>query len=330
MAAELKAEEEKVFAALRKAKNEQSALKVLRRFDVHPLMRRKVDIQAFAQARGWHSPEWADAPALGIHEPPIISSTGNPADSLEWWLESGRPAAEWPAYSFGLWRINGCTWEQWREECREAWLSIGTGDWHSWEYYAHEAWLKCGKSDVSVSMELVIQWDWQAYCQRCWWGIKQYPPIPDWFRKAWKKRQATAAQRELAGTIPDAGELKPPAPAPQQILEKMMAAKLCVLKPERELKGCVIPEEYWQAKGTSLAVLQKWLADNAPNMDANYFLRNYMKTKNGIAFDDGLRAQKSRNNLQRKRIAKTKKRDRSSANLDREIVKNRDKNVKFQ
>jgi len=69
MFARRKAEEEKVFAALRKAKNEQSALKVLRRFDVHPLMRRKVDIQAFAQARGWHSPEWADAPALGIQEP---------------------------------------------------------------------------------------------------------------------------------------------------------------------------------------------------------------------------------------------------------------------
>jgi hypothetical protein len=66
MAAQLEAEEEEVFAALRNAKNEHSALEALRGFSVYPLMRREVGIYAFAQARGWHSPEWADIPDLGI------------------------------------------------------------------------------------------------------------------------------------------------------------------------------------------------------------------------------------------------------------------------
>jgi hypothetical protein len=219
MTAQLKAEEEEVLAALREAANESAALEVLRRFDVYPLMRREAGIYAFAQARGWHSPEWADIPDLGIQEPPV-DLLANPADSLKWWLESGQHAAFWPLFSFREWRHHKRTWEQWRVECREAWLQC-TGFRHSWEYYAREV----RKSKSGVSMKLRRQWDWEIACSKQGLvdgkigGEPQFPPMTDSFRKEWDEKKAKElleTLQELEGKPSDAGELKPPTPAPQQ------------------------------------------------------------------------------------------------------------------
>jgi len=110
---------------------------------------------------------------------------------------------------------------------------------------------------------------------------------------------------------------------PEQIRDAMINAGLCILKPQRSIKGHEVAAEYWQAKGTTLKNLQDWLSENEPEIDANTFLRNYLKTKTGKDFADALRTQKSLINPKRKRNTQTKKRNRMDANLDREILRSR-------
>jgi hypothetical protein len=110
---------------------------------------------------------------------------------------------------------------------------------------------------------------------------------------------------------------------PEQIRDAMMKAGLCILKPQRSIKGHEVAAEYWQAKGTTIKNLQDWLSENATEINADTFLRNYLKTKTGKDFADSLRTQKSLKNPKRKRNTQTKKRNRTSTNLDHDILQSR-------
>jgi len=78
-----------------------------------------------------------------------------------------------------------------------------------------------------------MQWAWEAYCRKH--GLTMgggegrltlYPPVEPWFRKAWEENERKKALQELEGTLSDAEELKPPAPAPQQAQSVMTDADI--------------------------------------------------------------------------------------------------------